>query len=324
MNFASNLGKKVPWSSMITKGKEKFSSDNGNATSRRIFALAMQLSFFSTKSNIKPEGTRNKSGDDSGKNLSPKSPESAATSIAKIFRFEGSGVALPHKDKVYKGGEDAHFISEAVLAVADGVGGWAEYGIDPALYARKLMEGARLAVEQKVGTDPVKIMQFAYNHAKDVTGSSTACVVVLEGGTLKAANLGDSGFMIIRKSNLLLKSEEQQHGFNFPFQLGSESRDKPEHSQIYKQAIEEGDVVILGTDGLFDNLFKEEILKIQQKHATSDPKTLAQAVAESARTASVSKTKQSPFAVGAGKAGLRFQGGKEDDITVVVGVVKKY
>jgi len=43
---------------------------------------------------------------------------------------------IPHPDKVAKGGEDACYTHENLLAVADGVGGWAEHGIDPGLYSK--------------------------------------------------------------------------------------------------------------------------------------------------------------------------------------------
>ncbi len=44
----------------------------------------------------------------------------------------------PHFQKVAKGGEDAASVSENVLAVADGVGGWAESGVDPAIFSKRL------------------------------------------------------------------------------------------------------------------------------------------------------------------------------------------
>ena len=50
-------------------------------------------------------------------------------------------------------------------------------------------------------------------------GSSTACVLVLEGDTLHAANLGDSGFMVLRGKKILMRSRTQQHQFNFPYQV---------------------------------------------------------------------------------------------------------
>ena len=45
---------------------------------------------------------------------------------------------LPHIQKRSKGGEDAAVITDRMLAVADGVGGWAENNIDPARFARRL------------------------------------------------------------------------------------------------------------------------------------------------------------------------------------------
>lgn len=45
---------------------------------------------------------------------------------------------LPHMQKRHKGGEDAAVLTDTVLAVADGVGGWAENGVDPANYSRRL------------------------------------------------------------------------------------------------------------------------------------------------------------------------------------------
>ena len=44
----------------------------------------------------------------------------------------------PHYSKKAKGGEDAACILDNLLAVADGVGGWAESGVDPAIFSRKL------------------------------------------------------------------------------------------------------------------------------------------------------------------------------------------
>ena len=53
------------------------------------------------------------------------------------------------------------------------------------------------------------------------TGSTTACIVVLDkkSSTLHSANLGDSGFLVIRKQNVVHSSLGQQHYFNTPFQL---------------------------------------------------------------------------------------------------------
>lgn len=54
-----------------------------------------------------------------------------------------------------------------------------------------------------------------------LAGSSTACVVVLQGeaGQLYSANIGDSGFLVVRDGSVVHRSQEQQHYFNTPFQL---------------------------------------------------------------------------------------------------------
>ena len=47
------------------------------------------------------------------------------------------GVTInPHPDKRHKGGEDAATLTETFIALADGVGGWADSGVDPANYSR--------------------------------------------------------------------------------------------------------------------------------------------------------------------------------------------
>ena len=63
---------------------------------------------------------------------------SNANQEAKSNRFHAGVHLNPHYNKRYKGGEDAACLSETMLAVADGVGGWAESGVDPAIYSKRL------------------------------------------------------------------------------------------------------------------------------------------------------------------------------------------
>lgn len=43
---------------------------------------------------------------------------------------------IPHPDKAYKSGEDACYCDDRLLAVLDGVGGWNDEGVDPALFSK--------------------------------------------------------------------------------------------------------------------------------------------------------------------------------------------
>ena len=73
------------------------------------------------------------------------------------------------------------------------------------------------------------------NADRRLQGSSTACILALEGATLHAANLGDSGFMVVRRNKVAFKSRSQQHQFNYPFQLGRGGRfpfDQPAAAEV--------------------------------------------------------------------------------------------
>ncbi len=52
--------------------------------------------------------------------------------------------------------------------------------------------------------------------------------------TLYASNLGDSGFLVVRSGKLLFQCPQQQHRFNFPYQLGSlgSMSDKPQQAMV--------------------------------------------------------------------------------------------
>ena len=78
------------------------------------------------------------------------------------------------------------------------------------------------------------------------------------------------------------RSHEQQHYFNTPFQLSlppSELAtevlsDAPESADRYEFSVEDGDVILLATDGVFDNIpdsvLQEEIRSLQSGSSAPD------------------------------------------------------
>lgn len=66
----------------------------------------------------------------------------------QLILVSGAAV-IPHPAKQDKGGEDAYFACDRgmCIGVADGVGGWAEIGVDPGLYSRELMLFAKKAAD---------------------------------------------------------------------------------------------------------------------------------------------------------------------------------
>ena len=45
---------------------------------------------------------------------------------------------IPHYKKRERGGEDGWISAENMIAVADGVGGWNNRGVDPGIFTREL------------------------------------------------------------------------------------------------------------------------------------------------------------------------------------------
>ena len=94
--------------------------------------------------------------------------------------------------------------------------------------------------------------------------------------------------------------------------------------------VEHGDLVIMATDGLWDNVFDEEIVALLEVYSvlagTGDFDAQAlQAIVEDLCAMAVLRGKDekfmTPFAKEAFKAFYRFAGGKPDDVTVIGGVV---
>jgi len=111
--------------------------------------------------------------------------------VQENFKLYSQAVSLPHHKKIQKGGEDCHFISENIIVVTDGVGGWNQLGVDPAEYSRKICEsiGNQFKSYEKIDNSTAKKMIYIILILKDDIYS------------------------------LVFKSQEQLHSFNTPFQV---------------------------------------------------------------------------------------------------------
>jgi serine/threonine protein phosphatase PrpC len=160
-------------------------------------------------------------------------------------------------------------------------------------------------------------------------GSSTICVVYLDkiSKMLFSSYIGDSSYMIARpqeigKFSLVFKSEEQSHGFNIPYQVGTDG-DKPYCAISQSHKIEKNDIVLLATDGLWDNVDSEDIIHLLNEFSKKensieiDINEFVISISSVAKTRSQDKQFISPFAKKALEYNRRYIGGKPDDITVV-------
>jgi len=99
------------------------------------------------------------------------------------------------------------------VIVADGVGGWANKGIDSGKFSRALTARAKETCGENNQADLLAALTYAC--ANPETGSSTAVMGVLDKKTLRTINLGDSGYALFRprqedltKLDLIFRSEE--------------------------------------------------------------------------------------------------------------------
>lgn len=107
--------------------------------------------------------------------------------------------------------------------------------------------------------------------------------------------------------------------------------DSVDLSDKFEHAGEDGDIILLATDGVFDNLFDDTILAIIERVTRDQTKTpdadksLASAIAEALLKAaferSISGSAYTPFEDNATAAGLNWRGGKRDDMALVVATI---
>jgi len=252
---------------------------------------------------------------------------------------------VPHPDKTETGGEDACFVLKtfSVVGVMDGVGGWAEEGVDASAYSRLFAQTAVGAVLSGK-YDPSVVLAYAHKCTR-MEGSCTACVASLilspaigNNSVLRVGNIGDTGAIVVPQGAIVCSTTAQRHDFNWPFQLGFHDfypeADTPDDVDTYSVELDDGDALIMGTDGLWDNMTYFEVAKFH--HELSQRGNTVQEIAQEflslAFDHSIDCDNNSPFSQAQQNSsekgsevtnGVKNMGGKMDDITVVIAIAEK-
>ena len=162
-------------------------------------------------------------------------------------------------------------------------------------------------------------------------GSSTALLGFLVGSHLLLSALGDSRAMLVRWScgrpAVVFKTGVSVHSFNTPYQFANVPKnlghvpfvqDTAADALHYCLEVEPGDLLIMGSDGLWDNLYDWEIVNLLGGSPTTAPKGIAEVIGQQAFLNSKAEN-AGPFqeAVHQACPGVQWRGGKVDDITVL-------
>jgi protein phosphatase PTC7 len=251
------------------------------------------------------------------------------------LHFAVGSCSIPAHDKT-NGGEDAWFGTTCgrAMGVADGVGGWSRYGIDSGRFSRALMsECERELTIAECWSTPKTALNAAFRTVSPrEKGSATVCVATIApDDRFRAVNIGDSGFAVLRRNatgeyETQMRSIERRHYFDCPMQIGTDCEDKVEDGDEYDIKVRANDVVLLMTDGVWDNLFMPAIEMVvnewwSDRANVMNATSLAQTLASVAYETSMDEDVVTPYAFDSLAAGTSCSGGKVDDVTVVVGVV---
>ncbi|KAA8913897.1 hypothetical protein FN846DRAFT_897053 [Sphaerosporella brunnea] len=132
-----------------------------------------------------------------------------------------------------------------------------------ALWSRLVLHfwGKELLAGQWGGVDPTTIYATTNAGARGDQvwqGTTTVCGAVLTDRKLVVLNLGDSVAIVWRKG-----LKKWWHWFDCPTQLGTNSSDTPVDNAVVQEVeVQNGDLVLLATDGLVDNMWDAEIMTV--------------------------------------------------------------
>ena len=263
---------------------------------------------------------------------------------------------IPHPSKAVTGGEDAFFFDDnlGTFGIADGVGGSARDGVDPGEFSREILMRCHMSSASGAVPKVTDALKMASEAPLTLRGSTTLLLGQLDAGsdTLRLLNLGDSGALLLRPSlrsfgdnqehkvlfpRCVLKTEDQSHFWNCPFQANAKNFGKVngELDEILA-CVKEGDVLIAATDGVLDNLFDSDMQACVSDQLTTlmgtDPiaaqeaiDTLSRKLAEQANAIGMRQGEAglvTPFVEAASLEGMSKKGGKLDDVALVCAVVR--
>eukprot|EP00928_Gymnodinium_smaydae_P072522 TRINITY_DN55873_c0_g1_i1.p1 TRINITY_DN55873_c0_g1~~TRINITY_DN55873_c0_g1_i1.p1 ORF type:complete len:443 (+),score=87.90 TRINITY_DN55873_c0_g1_i1:121-1329(+) len=224
----------------------------------------------------------------------------------KPLCFNARAYQKTHPAKVGRTDADATYVAPMMLGVADGVSQIEDFGIDPSELPQELLSAAgelcfdqlfpamnRQPVDYK---GPIPLMLEAFE-STECLGSTTVLLSILDNSTkihgklhpmIAVISIGDCEVIVLRRIGgaarpleTVFHTEMQRIDGNAqaPLQVArvDERVDENFEDSITLDVIErgsavhclsayEGDIIIQGSDGVFDNLFVDEIVNLANEY----------------------------------------------------------
>lgn len=227
--------------------------------------------------------------------------------------------------------------------MADGVSAWSREGVDAGIFSRDLLSRVYRGVEQltlaKRRVHLPEVLLTAYEGIREakLRGSCTVLLGHVQGEMLNLLNLGDCAVLVLRPTPRLAdyhggtrttvlrrvyQSSSMLHRQNMPLQLNSNDSDvwALEPFDLVSVRLRRGDVIIAGTDGLFDNVRSFELERMVLQQLKDSPGAGGGGAHKRARElADAIVTKAAKAARSMEMSEFSFAG-KLDDIAVVVAI----
>ncbi|CAJ1382948.1 unnamed protein product [Effrenium voratum] len=204
----------------------------------------------------------------------------------KKLRFEAASAARqhPYKEQQKYIYADAVCCARTWLGVCDGVSGVQKMGIAPDVLPRELLAQCQRLMDTTTremnSAWVLSLLQdaFAATHAQGATTVLLACLD--ESQRVALITLGDCALLVLRPSNgddlrctfrsqrVMMGEKTPAQVLRLPHQITGEQKELMEDCRLDTVNVRHGDLLVLGSDGLFDNLSDEAITDILQKHCT--------------------------------------------------------
>lgn len=251
----------------------------------------------------------------------------------------------PADTLLIKAGDDAMLVSPTVMAIADGILGWESKGEHclSGIWLRLMVETlSRLMTEYKLTHTPHhlnkrdidQILDDSFLHTlhlmdlQRLRGLSTLVLAMLSGEYLKMISIGDLKMYVIRDGEIVKSNEVQMMLQLCPQQIGTQTllQLPLEMAWVDLVALQPGDVILMCSDGISDNLYEWELVHYVDEALPLGLKKTANLILLKAKEVAFDDYASTPYhdMLKEAKLDARASGGKLDDMSLCIArVVEK-